>query len=356
MESREKGTVGLHRDHRDLLLGNSPGTLVLEEPRGRGSGSAESDRQDASPGCAQAAPRSSVTGRGHLKATALSATLCSRCPRASSTARRARTPAARKNRNRREREREKSAANLRCLDQIHPRHCCGQRRLQPQETNTACGLCWRLPLSGTVSPQVKGGRRGERGRRDAGSRPRSPGAAPCACYRLIPALPLPSPSPDTSYHHVPSSRACTPGTLNPRRLCCRCPQRHSIRMEPSRHPNATAGRGSSFLCRHLPALQGRSQAPLLWAPEPHLFPRWFSRIPFAATRQGESWGRQDAATLPRPLAPPDHRHPEYFYSLATSCHSPPQEKTFPSYFMGQNLDSSFAAHHRTLQGPYGWRQ
>lgn len=29
--------------------------------------------------------------------------------------------------------------------------------------------------------------------------------------------------------------------------------------------------------------------------------------------------------LPRPLAPPAHRHREHFYSPATSCHSPPQE-------------------------------
>lgn len=43
----------------------------------------------------QAAPWSSVTGRGHFKATELSATLCFRCARASSTARRARTAAAR---------------------------------------------------------------------------------------------------------------------------------------------------------------------------------------------------------------------------------------------------------------------
>lgn len=45
--------------------------------------------------CPQAAPRSSVTSRGHFRATVLSATLCFRCPRASSTARRAQAPAAR---------------------------------------------------------------------------------------------------------------------------------------------------------------------------------------------------------------------------------------------------------------------
>lgn len=90
----ESGSSCKHEGYQDgapqpglalMAASHSPGTLLLEQPHGQGSGSTQSDRQDVSPGCVQAAPSSSVTSRGHFKATMLSATLCFRCPRASST-------------------------------------------------------------------------------------------------------------------------------------------------------------------------------------------------------------------------------------------------------------------------------
>lgn len=55
------------------------------------------------------------------------------------------------------------------------------------------------------------------------------------------------------------------------------------------------------------------------------FPDGFPGFPLLLPGRERAGGCQDTATLPRPLAPPAHWHREYFYFLAASCHSPPQE-------------------------------
>lgn len=150
----------------------------------------------------------------------------------------------------------------------------------PRATNTACGHCWRLPLRGTVSPQVKKGSKGRR--RELAATPAPWGSAMC-CYQLIPAQlrRFPRLSRDTSCYRL-SSRARTPGTQT---------QRGRAELSPAPlHPDgnlpATQKSPPASPAPSSASPPGAPRAhPLLWAPEPHLFPDGFPGFPLPEGRE-----------------------------------------------------------------------
>lgn len=186
------------------------------------------------------------------------------------------------------------------------------------------------------------------------------------------AQPLPSPSRRMPSCYLLSFQQCVP----------RHPKTNAVAPPPSSTPPRLDGTPPPSPKSHLPPRQllflptptppsllssrAFSGALFLWSPESHLFSRWFSRIPFAAAGQGQLRELEAARMRPRSHGGPPSTpsslavgHPLTRRIFLFSGHLQSRYElstpggTFPSYFMGQNLESSFATHHRPLCGLLG---